>query len=63
MSVSKVRQCYRNLEAERTDVHDACILGRMRVSFDDLVQRVDQANRGNRRFTISVLSDSFPQNV
>ena len=37
--------------AGRTDVHDAGGQGR---------KRVDQAIRENRRFTISVLSDSFP---
>ncbi|CAL1296383.1 unnamed protein product [Larinioides sclopetarius] len=33
-----------------------------RVSTDNLVQRVDQAIRGNRRFTISGMSDLFPKN-
>ncbi|CAL1290181.1 unnamed protein product [Larinioides sclopetarius] len=32
-----------------------------RVSTDNLVQRVDQAIRGNRRFTISGMSDLFPK--
>lgn len=61
MSDSKVRQWCRNFTAGRTDVHDAGGQGRKRVSTDDLVQRVDQAIRENRRFTISVLSDSFPE--
>ena len=60
MSDSKVRQWCRNFEAGRTDVHDAGGQGRKRVSTDDRVQRVDQAIRENRRFTISQLSDSFP---
>lgn len=61
MSDSKVRQWCRNFEAGRTDVHDAGGQGRKRVSTDDLVQRVDQVIREDRRFTISVLSDSFPE--
>lgn len=61
MSDSKVRQWCRNFKAGRTDVHDAGGQGRKRVSTDDLVERVDEAIRENRRFTISVLSDSFPE--
>ncbi|GBN90239.1 hypothetical protein AVEN_24777-1 [Araneus ventricosus] len=58
MSESKVRKWCRNFDAGRTDVHDA---GGQAVSTDDLVQRVDQAIRGNRRFTISGLSNLFPE--
>jgi len=29
---------------------------------DELVQKVDQCLRGKRRFTISELSEEFPQN-
>lgn len=62
MSDSKVRQWCRNFEAGRTDVHDAGGQGRKRMSTnEDLVQRVDQAIRENRRFTISVLHESFPE--
>ena len=61
LSDSKVRQWCRNFEAGRTDVHDAGGQKRKRVSTDDLVQGVDQAIRENRRFTVSVLCDSFPE--
>ncbi|GBN77850.1 hypothetical protein AVEN_225417-1 [Araneus ventricosus] len=59
MSDSKVRKWCRNFDAGRTDVHDAGGQGRKPMSTDDLVQRVDQVIRGNRRFTISGLSDLF----
>ncbi|GBM08872.1 hypothetical protein AVEN_57424-1 [Araneus ventricosus] len=61
MSESKVRKWCRNFDAGRTDVHDAGGQGMKPVSTDDLVQRVDHAIRGNRRFTISRLSDLFPE--
>ncbi|GBM11815.1 hypothetical protein AVEN_26749-1 [Araneus ventricosus] len=61
MSDSKVRKWCRNFDAGRADVHDAGGQGRKPVSTDDLFQRVDQAIRGNRRFTISGLSDLFPE--
>ncbi|GBM92553.1 hypothetical protein AVEN_185615-1 [Araneus ventricosus] len=61
MSDSKVRKWCRNFDAGHTVVHDAGGQGRKPVSTDDLVQRVDQAIRGNRRFTISGLSDLFPE--
>ena len=49
------------IKQDRTDVHDAGDHGRKLVPTDDLVQRMEQAIRGNSRFTISVLSDSFPE--
>ncbi|GBO01995.1 hypothetical protein AVEN_102938-1 [Araneus ventricosus] len=61
MSDRKVRKWCRNFDAGRTDVHDAGGQRRKPVSTDDLVQRVDQAIRGNRRFTISGLSNLFPE--
>ncbi|GBO26654.1 Histone-lysine N-methyltransferase SETMAR [Araneus ventricosus] len=61
ISDSKVRKWCRNFDAGRTDVHDAGGQGGKPVSTDDLVQRVDQAIRGNRRFTIIGLSDLFPE--
>ncbi|XP_035219948.1 uncharacterized protein LOC118193022 [Stegodyphus dumicola] len=42
-----------------TNVHDAGGQGRKPVSMYDLVQRVDQAIRGNRWCTIFGLSDLF----
>ncbi|GBO28384.1 hypothetical protein AVEN_220587-1 [Araneus ventricosus] len=57
----KVRKWCRNFDAGRTDVYDASGQGRKPVSTDDLVQRVDQAIRGNRQFTISGLSDLSPE--
>lgn len=61
MSDSKVRQWCRNFKAGRTDVHDAGGQGRKSASTNDLIQRVDEAIRENRRFTISELSDSFTE--
>ena len=50
-----------NFEAGHTDVHNAGSQGKKRVSTDDFVQQVYQAIWENHRFTISVLSDSFPE--
>ncbi|GBM05101.1 hypothetical protein AVEN_210809-1 [Araneus ventricosus] len=61
MSDSKVQKWCRNFDAGCTDVHDAGGQGRKPVSTDDLIQHVDQAIRRNRRFTISRLSDLFPE--
>ena len=61
MRDSKIRQRCRNFEADRTDVHDAGGQGWKRVLTDDFVPRLDQTIRENSRFTISVLSDSFPE--
>ncbi|KAF8764961.1 Protein GVQW3 like protein [Argiope bruennichi] len=61
MSDSKGRKWCRNFDAGRTDVHDASCQGRKPVSTDDLVQCVDQTIRGNRRFTISGLSNLFSE--
>ena len=54
MSDSEVRQWCRNFKEGRTDVNDAGGQGRKRESTYDLVQKVDQAIRENRQFTISV---------
>ena len=61
MTDSKVWQWCRNFEEGRTDVHDAGGQWGKRVSTDGLVQRVDQAIRENRRFTLSMLGESFPE--
>ena len=53
MSYSKVRQWCRLFEEGRS--------GRPSVITDDLVEKVNTALRGNRRFTISELSLEFPQ--
>ncbi|XP_035233181.1 uncharacterized protein LOC118204999, partial [Stegodyphus dumicola] len=45
----------------QTDVHDEGGQGRKSVATDDIVQRVDQAVKQNRRFTISELSMKFPE--
>nr|XP_015914995.2 uncharacterized protein LOC107445167 [Parasteatoda tepidariorum] len=61
MSDSNAWKWSRNFDAGRTDVRDAGVQGRKSVSSDDLVQRVDQAIRGNRRFTNSKLSELIPK--
>ncbi|XP_035233307.1 uncharacterized protein LOC118205125 [Stegodyphus dumicola] len=61
MSDGVVREWCRNFKDGRTDVHDEGGQGRKSVVTDDIVQRVDQAVKQNRRFTISKLSMKFPE--
>jgi hypothetical protein len=43
-------------------VHDEGGHGRHSIVIEELVQKVDQCVRGKRRFTISEISEEFPQN-
>lgn len=61
MSDGVVREWCRKFKDGRTDVHDEGGQGRKSVATDDIVQRVDQAVKENRRFTISELSMKFPE--
>jgi len=61
MSDSCVREWSRKFRDGRTDVHDEGGQGRHSIVTDELVQRVDQYVRGKFRFTISELSEEFPQ--
>jgi len=46
----------------RTDVHDEGGQERRSIATDELVQKLEQRLRGERRFTTSELSEEFPQN-
>jgi len=61
MTNGVVREWFRKFKSDRTDVHDEGGQGRKSVATDDLVQRVDEVVRDNRRFTISILSMKFPE--
>ncbi|XP_035219901.1 uncharacterized protein LOC118192980 [Stegodyphus dumicola] len=61
MSDGVVCEWCRNFKDGRTDVHEEGRQGRKSVATDDIVQRVDQAVKQNRRFTISELSTKFPE--
>ena len=60
MSDGSVREWCRKFKEGRTDVHDEGGNGRRSVATVGLVER-DQVVRGKRRFTISELSEEFPQ--
>jgi hypothetical protein len=61
MSDSCVRERCRKFRDGRTDVHDEGCQGRHSIVTDELVQKFDQCVRGKRRFTISELSEKFPE--
>jgi len=61
LSDSSVREWCRKFRDGHTDVHVECGQGRHSTATDELVQKVDQFVRGNRRFTISELYEEFPQ--
>jgi transposase len=61
MSDGSVREWCRKFKEGRTDVHDEGGHGRKSVATVGLVERVDQVVRGKRRFTISELSEEFPE--
>lgn len=61
MSDGMVRKWVRAFKDGRTNVHDEERSGRPSVINEDFVQKVDAKVRENRRFTISSLSDCFPQ--
>ena len=61
MGDSCVREWCRKFRDGRTDVHDEGGQERHSIVTDELVQKVDQCLRGKRCFTISELSEEFPQ--
>ncbi len=61
ISDGSVREWCRKFKEGRTDVHDEGGHGRKSVATVGLVERVDQVVRGKRRFTISELSEEFPE--
>ena len=61
MSDGSVREWCRKFKEGRTDVHDEGGHGRKSVATVGLVERVDQVVRGKRKFTISELSEEFPE--
>jgi len=61
MSDSCVREWCRKFRDGRTDVHDEGGQGQHSIETDELIQKVEQCVRGKRHFTISELSEEFPQ--
>jgi len=61
MSDGTVRKLFRMLNEGRENVHDEARSGRPSLVNDDLVRRVNERVRDDRRFTISDLSLHFPQ--
>jgi len=61
MSDGVVREWCRKFKEGRKDVHDEGGQGRKSIATDDLVNRVDEAVKNNRRFTLTSLSMEFPQ--
>ncbi|KFM64655.1 hypothetical protein X975_15766, partial [Stegodyphus mimosarum] len=60
ISDGMVRKWVRMFNAGRTNVHAEARSGRPVVT-DDLVRKVDEAIHENRRFTMTTLSEAFPQ--
>ncbi|GBM33625.1 Mariner Mos1 transposase [Araneus ventricosus] len=56
-----VRKWIRQFNDGCTNVHDEARSGRLTVVNDALVAKVNETIRQNRRFTIRMLSDEFPQ--
>ncbi|GBO24059.1 hypothetical protein AVEN_265749-1 [Araneus ventricosus] len=61
MSEGMVRKWVRAFKGGSTNVHDEERSERPSVITEDMVQKVDAKVRENRRFTISSLSNEFPQ--
>ena len=61
MTESSVRKWCIQFKNGRTNVHDEEKSGRPSIVTDDLVAEVDEKIRENRRFTITELSQCFPQ--
>lgn len=61
MNESSVRKWCIQLKNGRTNVHDEAKSGRPSIVTDELVVKVDEKVRENRRFTITELSLCFPQ--
>ena len=61
MSDGMVRKWVRLFNVGRENVHDEVRSGRPSLVNDDLVRKVNESVRDDRRFTISDLSLHFPQ--
>ncbi|XP_055637202.1 uncharacterized protein LOC129775938 isoform X2 [Toxorhynchites rutilus septentrionalis] len=61
MSESRVRQWCIDFSKGRTNVHYDGRSGRPSLVTENLMKEVDKKIRGNRRFTITELSEHFPQ--
>ncbi|GBN92931.1 hypothetical protein AVEN_242278-1 [Araneus ventricosus] len=61
MTDGMVRKWVRQFNDGRTNVHDEARSGRPSVFNDGLVAKVNEKIRENRRFTIRMLFDEFPQ--
>ncbi|GBM36008.1 hypothetical protein AVEN_78103-1 [Araneus ventricosus] len=61
MTDRMVRKWVRQLKDGRTNGHDEARSGRPSVVNDSLVAKVNEKIRDNRRFTIRMLFDEFPQ--
>ncbi|GBM73650.1 hypothetical protein AVEN_195942-1 [Araneus ventricosus] len=61
MTDGMVRKWVQQFNGERTNVHDEAWSGRPSVVNDGLVAKVNEKIRENRRFTIRMLFDEFPQ--
>lgn len=61
MNESSVRKWCIRFKNGRTNVHDEERNGRPSIVTDDLLAKVDEKIRQNRRFTITELSLCFPQ--
>jgi len=61
MSDGMVRKCVRMFNEGRENVHDEARSGHPSLVNDDLVRKVNERVRDDRRFTISDLSLHFPQ--
>jgi len=61
MSDGMVRKCFRMFYEGRENVNDETRSGRPSLMNDDLVRKVNERVRDDRRFTISDLSLHFPQ--
>ena len=60
MSDGMVRKCVRMFNEGRQNVHDEARSGRPSLVNDDLVRKVNERVRDDRRFTISDLSLHLP---
>ena len=61
MSDGMVRKWVRMFNEGRENVHDEARSGRPSLVNDDLVRKINERVRDDRRFTISALSVQFPQ--
>jgi len=61
MSDGMVRKWVRMFNEGRENVHDEARSGRPSLVNDDLVRKINERVRDDRRFTISALSVHFPQ--